>query len=141
MKAWIRERCAKSMPSFTADDGMSLPIDAYQFWYEALRDNRADDVMHVLSGAPADERERLVNGQFDYLEDDLHVPVQLGNTSIRNTLSVCVIHGSFDVVSVLMEYGVTVDRTDYGGGNILHLLVKRSVFRPREEQWAIDTYR
>jgi hypothetical protein len=143
MKEWSAElffRKVKVAPAKDTDD-VSLPIDVYRAWFNILTTDDVEGATGMLLAAPPQERHRLLDGQFDYLETDLKLPVQVGNKAFRNPLSVCVIFGSFAVLAVMIEFGVTVDKLDRGNNNILHLLVKRSVFRPTEEQYIIDTYK
>lgn len=141
MKQWskcVDARRGKVEVSIKED---SLPIDVYRFWFNALAEDNVKLVTHLLSSTSAEERNRLLNGQFDYMEDDLQLADVMGNTTFRNPLSVCVIYASFEVLPVMMEYGVIVDKPDYVGNNLLHLLVNRVVLKPEEECQIIDVYR
>ena len=119
-----------------------LPIDTYRFWFNALREGNVDMVSDVLSAASKTERNKLINGVFDYMEEDHKVTYSIGtDCGLRKPLAVCISYCSFEVLSILIEYGVFVEFTDGAGNNILHLMVRRVLIKPFEEEKVLNIYK
>ena len=119
---------------------MTMPIDIYRFWFNALKEDDVEEVVQTLSSATVEEKNKLLNGVFDFMENDLNVPFIIG-AGVCKPLSVCTIYNSFKVLPSLLEHGLLIEEKDNTGDNILHLLVKRAVFRPAEEDQVINAYK
>lgn len=73
-------------------------------------------------------------------EVELEVPLAMTKQLFRNPLSVCTFYESYDVLALLLEHGVTVEKADCRGNNVFHLLVFRSLFRYSEETITMSIY-
>ena len=120
---------------------LSLPIDTYRFWFDALMYDDATVISSTLSRASAEDRYRLLNGIFDFMEDELDIKNAIGAYSFCKPLSVSVIYRSFNVLPILIEYGVELEASDISKNNILHLLVKRVLYQPQDEAVALNIYK
>ena len=120
---------------------LSLPIDTYRFWFDALVYDDVAVISSTLSKASAEDRYRLLNGTFDFMESELDMQNAIGTYSFRKPLSVSVIYSSFNVLPILIEYGVELEASDISKNNILHLLVKRVLYQPQDEALVLNIYK
>ena len=130
----------------TDEDGDSskllMPLDIFRFWFNALRDDNNELVSDLLSAASKAERNRLLNGEFEYMDDKLNVTYTVGGKGgLRKPLTVCVCYSSFNVLATLIKYGIILECTDTAGNNILHFLVRRVLLKPHEEIKVLNTFR
>ena len=120
---------------------LTMPVDVYRFWFDALHNADMKTVADILSSTVAAERNKLLNGSFDFMVDQLHLQDMSGQ-GLAKPLSVCIFYNSFHILPILIDYGIKLEDTDAETrDNILHLLVKRVLLYPEEEELIIDTYK
>ena len=120
---------------------MTLSIDTYRFWFDALKQDDVEVVYKTLTSATTKETNKLLNGNFDFMENELNIPNTMGNCGFRKPISLCVIYSSFNILPILIEYGMGLEHCEINGDNILHLLVKRVLYKPYDEILVMDIYR
>ena len=150
---WISKLCysytafffASKSNSFTVTGdeslNMRMPINNYRFWFNALKEDNADTVSTILSSASVEEKNKLLNGVFDFVKSNFSAGDAVEN-GLRKPLSVCIFYDSFNVLSVLLKHDIKVDSPDNTtGDNVLHVLVKRVLLRPLEEELVVNMYK
>ncbi len=132
-------------PAVDKGTGHSLDIPEYQHWFEALRHNDVDYVQETLDVSEPDEKERLLNGKFNYQKSDDNLAkefavVDKNHFSATRPLIMSALFGSNKVTSCLMEYGARVDCLEDNGSNLVHIMVTASVAFPRYQDSLIESY-
>ncbi len=117
-----------------------LPVSMYQDWFEAILENHGDAVRERLEESDSQERQRLLNGFFDYQENELcNIFSYLNHCRFRvsRPLTLAVMYGSGDVSRVLIQNGADPSLSDNEGESLLHSLVTYSnLCHTRESRMA-----
>ena len=103
-----------------------LPVSLYQDWFEAILENKSEVVRDRLERSDPHERQRLLNGYFDYQENELcNMFSYLNHCRFRvsRPLTLAVMYGSGDVSRVLIQNGADPSLSDNEGESLLHSLI------------------
>ena len=124
-------------------DNMHIPCNESRQWLDAMRLNDSDHVLETLCTAEEDEKRRLVNGQFNIKDVDVIQQVfHIYPDTIHCTypITVAILYGSFDVVTILLEHGADPLVCEERGENILHMLVLVNATCPTQENNIVQVY-
>ena len=118
-----------------------LPVDVYQDWISAIVSDNADQVDTILTAADESQRHLLLNGSFDYQDEEFvhHNPYRFGRPV--KPLSLCALSGALRVMRVLIGHSVHVTFQDARGHNVVHQLIFVAFFDESNENFLIDSYR
>ncbi len=106
-----------------------LPVSVYQNWFEAILENKVEVVRERLEQSEPGERQRLLNGYFDYQDNELCNMFSYLNAwhfRVSRPLTLAVMYGSGDVSRVLIQKGADPSLSDNDGESLLHSLVTYS---------------
>ncbi len=121
-----------------------LEIDQYQQWFDALCADDEQFIKDKLQTADKVERERLINGTFDFggKQDEDKVFKALNETNFRTTrpLILSALFGSTKAVSCLVDNGAIVTCVESNGGNLLHMMVSAAHSFPQYEDDLTKAY-
>ncbi|KAI0231206.1 hypothetical protein LSAT2_018438 [Lamellibrachia satsuma] len=118
-----------------------LPVDVYQDWISAIVSDNADQVDTILTAADESQRHLLLNGSFDYQDEEFvrHNPYRFGRPV--KPLSLCALSGALRVMHVLVDHGVHVKFQDACGHNFVHQLIYVAFFDESFEDFFVESYR
>ena len=123
-----------------------MDIDSYQFWFDAIRNNKKDTVTEILDESDKEEKNRLLNGWFHY-EDDEHAGLheifddsKRGNVRATRPFILTILYGSYDVLQCLLERGADPYCLEEGANNIFHVMGQMSYLFPEYEDYQIKSY-
>ena len=85
------------------ETSLPMPIDVYMFWFDILCLNKHEMANYLMCKLSPSEKNRLIGGFFEYQEFDFDISLKLGQIICRNPVSLCIIYGSFAVLSVLLK--------------------------------------
>ena len=122
------------------DDELLLPIGDYQDWLTAIVCDDAQVVKAVLRVADEEQRHILLNGSFDYQDDDLvsHNPYRFGRP--HKPLTLALLSGALKVLSILISYGVHVTSQNSRGHNVVHQLIVIAFHGQSHESRLVGSY-
>ena len=121
-------------------DEVLLPVGDYQDWLTAIVCDDAQVVEHALRVADEEQRHLLLNGTFDYQDDDLvsHNPYRCGRPD--KPLSLALLSGALKVLSILIGYGVHVTSQNCRGHNVVHQLIFIAFHGESHEARLVGSY-
>ncbi|KAI0231208.1 hypothetical protein LSAT2_018440 [Lamellibrachia satsuma] len=117
-----------------------LPVDVYQDWISAIVSDNADQVDTILTAADESQRHLLLNGSFDYQDEEFvhHNPYRFSRPV--KPLSLCALTGALRVMRVLVGHGVHMTFQDARGHNVVHQLIFVAFFDESYENCFIESY-
>ncbi len=125
---------------------LAMDIEKYEFWFDALRDNKREVVGEILNASDKEETNRLLNGWFRYEDDEYNRLHTIFDDTKRSDLKatrpfiLTVLYGSFDVLSCLLEHGADPDCTEEDGSNIFHVMSLIVQLFPPFEETSVKAY-
>ena len=121
-------------------DELLLPIGDYQDWLTAIVCDDAQVVEAALGVADEEQRYILLNGSFDYQDDDLvsHNPYRFGRP--HKPLSMALLSGALKVLSILIGYDVHVTPQNSRGHNVVHQLIIIAFHGESHESRLVGSY-
>ena len=117
-----------------------LPVDVYQDWISAIVSDNADQVDTILTAADESQRHLLLNGSFDYQDEEFvhHNPYRFFRPV--KPLSLCALSGALRVMRVLVGHGVHVTFQNARGHNFVHQLIFVAFFEESFEKFFVESY-
>ena len=117
-----------------------LPVDVYQDWVSAIVSDNADQVDTILTAADESQRHLLLNGSFDYQDEEFvhHNPYRFFRPV--KPLSLCALAGALRVMRVLVGHDLHVTFQDARGHNFVHQLIFVAFFDESFENYFVESY-
>ena len=121
-------------------DELLLPIGDYQDWLTAIVCDDAQVVEAALRVADEEQRYLLLNGSFDYQDDDLvsHNPYRFGRP--HKPLTMALLSGALKVLSILIGYDVNLTPQNSSGHNVVHQLIIIAFHGESHESRLVGSY-
>ncbi len=135
-----------SFDSHEAGTGnMTLFIQDYRQWFLAIKQNDTDAVSRIIDSVTnPDEKDRLLNGEFDFRDEDVlrFCPKRILKIRVTRPLSVAVLFRADDVSKLLLRLGADPDNVEprSRGGTLLHSMVMLANLEPNLEDRIVDCY-
>ena len=124
-----------------------LELPKYQWWYDAIVNDRQDVIKHHLRSSSTDYRHQLVNGCFSQLNLDTfglndkdksfgYEPFQ-----VLLPFHLAIAYGaSRETISEFLSHGVDLTLKDHHGNNCIHVMVTMAFLKPQKEDYMKDLY-
>ena len=109
-------------------------------YYDALATNDTELVNRKITQATCAQRAAMLNGTFDFGDDETFIPRNL-LANVSRPLLVAATLGSFDVAQLLLSEGSDLFQETTCGGNIVHCIVSGCVNGMTSEEDAASFYR
>ena len=124
-----------------------LELPKYQWWYDAIVNDRHDVIKHHLRSSSTDYKHQLVNGCFSQLNLDSFGLNDRDNSFGYETFQVflpfhlAIAYGaSRETISEFLSHGVDLTLKDHHGNNCLHVMVTMAFLKPQKEDYMKDLY-
>ena len=109
-------------------------------YYDALATNDTELVNRKLTQATSAHRAAMLNGTFEFGDDETFIPRDL-LAKVSRPLLVAATLGSVDVVQLLLNEGSDLFQETTCGGNIVHCIVSGCASGMTSEEDAVSLYR
>ena len=117
-----------------------LPVDVYQDWMTAIVSDNAELVENTLITADKNRRQLLLNGSFDYQDEDLIRHNQYSFGRPNTPLALCTLSAALRVMRVLVTHGANMMSVNDLGHNLVHQLIFVAFFAEMYETHAVKSY-
>ena len=123
-----------------------LELPKYQWWYDAIVNDRQDVIKHHLRSSSTDYKHQLVNGGFSQLNLDSFGLNDKDKFRLRAISSFLPFHlaiaygASRETISEFLSHGVDLTIKDHHGNNCIHVMVTMAFLKPHKEDYMKDLY-
>ena len=117
-----------------------LPFSSHEHYFEALAQNDVAEVKLLLTQATSFDRKEMLNGSFEFDEDELPFAHPL-LTRMTKPLLVAVMKGSCAVIEYMIQQGADVLQENSKKENIIHTLAVASYFELQAEESIVSVYK
>ena len=124
-----------------------LDLPKFQWWYDAIINDRLDVIKHHLRTSSTDYKNQLVNGRFSQRTIDSYglndKEGKFGYESFQVFLpfNLAIAYcASRETISEFLSHGVDVTLRDHHGNNCIHVMVTMAFLKPGAEDYMKDLY-